>query len=136
MQVGREDHSVIFADRWTPVLVRLQGRRELLSQLAESYCAGLPDLLTQLAAACAVHNALEVARIAHVLLGQAGQFAAAEMVAAAQNLETLAQTGKIEAPAVHSLAEQSRHLAHELQTWQQAPATSRSASNMMAPALR
>jgi CheY-like chemotaxis protein len=104
-------------ERWTSTLARLGGRRELLTQIANSYRAGLPDLLANLHTAASEHRAGEVARLAHLLAGQASCFSAHELASTAKSTEASAMGNSLDPSLLAQLDKQSRELATELDYW-------------------
>lgn len=104
-------------DRWTTTLARLGNRRDLLTQIANSYCTGLPNLLADLQAASSENRHSEVARIAHLLAGQASCFSAHKLAATAQFAEATALQGSLEPSLLIQLEKQSQELVTELNDW-------------------
>jgi CheY-like chemotaxis protein/HPt (histidine-containing phosphotransfer) domain-containing protein len=78
-----------------PLLQRIGGDEELLRELVEMFLSEGPPLLEKIRAAIEVKDAEVVERAAHLLKGSACNFAAAEVVRAAQRLENLARTGEL-----------------------------------------
>lgn len=109
--------SEICDSRWARPLARLGGRRQLLAQLAQTWSAGLPEILRKLEDAVTEHRAPEVARLAHLISGQASIFAAQELISIAKSLEELALANTVECSLVSALEDQCRKLNGELAPW-------------------
>jgi signal transduction histidine kinase/DNA-binding NarL/FixJ family response regulator len=109
--------SEVCASRWAQPLARLGGRRPLLAQLAQTWSAGLPEILEGLQDAMNEGRAQDVARLAHLLSGQASIFAAQELISVAKSLEELALANVVECSLVSALEDQCRKLNGELAPW-------------------
>jgi signal transduction histidine kinase/CheY-like chemotaxis protein len=103
--------------RWSQPLHRLGGRSELLSQLAQSWSANLPDLLHQLQSAAHQKNTRELARLAHLISGQASIFAAHELASLAKSLERQATAPNLDPSLLTTLEAHCQKLNAELQPW-------------------
>lgn len=103
--------------RWAQPLARLGGRRELLAELAQSWSTGLPDILETLQVATKEHRAQEVARLAHLISGQASIFDAHELVSSAKSVEEHAGANRVVCSLVTTLEAQCWKLGAELQFW-------------------
>jgi signal transduction histidine kinase/DNA-binding response OmpR family regulator len=104
-------------ERWTAALARLNNRREVFSQIAHSYRAGLPELLANLHTAVSEQRTSEVARLAHLLAGQASCFGAHELASSAQSIEATAQHVLPDPALLAKLAAHANQLATDLETW-------------------
>jgi HPt (histidine-containing phosphotransfer) domain-containing protein len=109
--------SSITSSRWEQPLARLGGRRQLLTQLAQTWSAGLPDILEKMQDAMNAGRAPEIARLAHLLSGQASVFAAHELVSVAKSLQERASANIIEPSLVSALEDQCQQLSQELAPW-------------------
>jgi len=107
----------VYAARWAQPLARLGGRQQLLAQLAQTWSAGLPEILEGLQNATNEGRAQDVARLAHLLSGQASIFAAHELISVAKSLEARAVANVVECSLVAALEDQCRKLSRELAPW-------------------
>src|SRR6185369_11319119 len=82
--------------RWTRPLARLGGRRELLTQLIQSWTTGLPGLLESLQVATKGHRTQEIACLAHLIAGQASIFDAHELASVAKSVEERAAANALD----------------------------------------
>jgi HPt (histidine-containing phosphotransfer) domain-containing protein len=76
------------------VLRRLDGDRELLRELVEIFDHDCPRYLERIRTALAGRDGTAAAEAAHALRGAAGYFAAAEVMSAASQVESLARAGE------------------------------------------
>jgi CheY-like chemotaxis protein len=76
-------------------LERVGGDKQLLAELAKLFRREWPGWLTEIRAAVAAGDAARLRLFAHTLRGSAANFGARAACAAAQRLETLAQTGNL-----------------------------------------
>jgi signal transduction histidine kinase/CheY-like chemotaxis protein len=106
------DHSPEL--RWSQVLSRLDNRRDLLKQLAASWCAELPCLLSNIKTAAKKMDATELARLAHVLAGQASNFEAPELVSVAKAVEDRAVKVRFDPLLLLELEQRCSELVSEL----------------------
>jgi HPt (histidine-containing phosphotransfer) domain-containing protein len=74
---------------------RLQGDQDLLSQVAQLFVADAIERLGQLQEAVALGDLAQVARLAHSIKGTAANVAAGRLLVIAEQLEILAQAGKL-----------------------------------------
>jgi CheY-like chemotaxis protein len=111
------DESEHCATRWSQPLARLGGRSELLTQLAESYSAGLPEILNRLRTAAKESRAEDVARIAHLISGQASVFDADELASIAKTVEESAHGERLDSRMLTVLETRCRELVVELECW-------------------
>jgi signal transduction histidine kinase/CheY-like chemotaxis protein len=77
--------------RWSAALARLQGNWELFREVATLFLEQLPDDLSRIGELAARQQFGELARAAHLLKGQAANFDASELIAAASTLEDAAE---------------------------------------------
>src|SRR5262249_11865121 len=77
--------------RWSAALARLQGNWELFRDLAAIFLEQLPADLSRIEQLAAEQRFSELARAAHLLKGQAANFDASELIAAAVALEDAAE---------------------------------------------
>ncbi len=103
--------------RWSQPLSRLGGRSELLAQLAQTWSANLPDLLHQLKSAANQNNTRELARIVHLISGQATIFAAHDLASLAKSLEHRAGANDFDHSLLAALEVQCQKLNAELEPW-------------------
>ena len=78
------------AARWSAPLARLQGNWELFRDLAAIFLEQLPENLEQLRQLSAAKEFIALGRAAHLLKGQTANFEAADLIAAAAELEEAA----------------------------------------------
>lgn len=76
--------------RWSAVLARLQGSRELFLDVATIFLEQLPEDLKRLHQWSAERKFTDIARGAHLMRGQAANFDAADVIAATIDLEAAA----------------------------------------------
>jgi two-component system sensor histidine kinase EvgS len=105
------------ASRWSQPLARLGGSSGLLAQLAQSYSAGLPELLERLQAAATEGRSKDVARLAHLISGQASIFDAYELIAIAKSVEELACAHSFDLAHIAALEARCSALGAELDRW-------------------
>jgi PAS domain S-box-containing protein len=77
-------------------LASVEGDTSLLQELSQLFQADCARLQAELRSAVAEKNALQLRRAAHTLRGAASSFGACRIVAAAQALEELGQTGQLD----------------------------------------
>jgi PAS domain S-box-containing protein len=91
---------------WDAAVTRLNGDRELLSEMVEVFREEAPKLVEQIADAIRHQDAAELKISAHTLKGAVGNFVAKSAFAAALRLETLAKDGNFtEVPAAQAALE-------------------------------
>jgi len=103
--------------RWAHPLARLGGRRQLFIQLAQTWSAGLPKTLEKLQTATKQNCADDVARLAHLISGQASIFDADELVSAARRVEECELANPVDRTLVAALEAQCWKLSAELEPW-------------------
>lgn len=86
-------------------LARMGGDESLFNRLAEYFLVDAPALLQELDAAVSANDARRAHYVAHSLKGLAASFEAADVMAAARDVELLAQQDKSDGyePAVEKL---------------------------------
>jgi two-component system sensor histidine kinase/response regulator len=80
---------------WEAFVERLGGDRMLAREMARAFVSDAPRLLAELQAAAHSGDLDAMRRAAHALKGAAGNFAAAETVAVASQLEQTARDGDL-----------------------------------------
>jgi two-component system sensor histidine kinase/response regulator len=94
----------------TDVLARVDGDRELLTELAAIFREQARDLSSELEAAVAAADARRVEQLAHTLRGSVANFGAHDTVTLAQELELAARRGHLDT-APELVAELISHIA-------------------------
>jgi CheY-like chemotaxis protein len=79
------------------VLYRFDNDFELLSEAVQAFLEECPQRMTGIGSALAAGDAEAVERLAHALKGSAGNFAARQVVEAAQQLESVGRNGEMAA---------------------------------------
>jgi CheY-like chemotaxis protein len=98
-----------------PLLKRINGDGVLFRELVGMFRDDCPRMLQQMRDAVAAGNAQSLERAAHLLKGVVGNFAAVEVVRAAQRLETIGASGDL-----NSVGDASRGLEESLVVFQAA----------------
>jgi PAS domain S-box-containing protein len=100
-------------------LLRVEGDRELLEEIAGLFAEEWPNLMTKIRAAFDASDALQLARQAHTLKGSASNLGAVAVVRSASELEQMARAGDFHAAgAQFKIVEREvRTLLGELETF-------------------
>jgi HPt (histidine-containing phosphotransfer) domain-containing protein len=108
---GKIDHVALLAG--------VDGNLRLLREMVRLFLADYPQHLAAIKKAVERRDALGLEKAAHTLKGSVGNFAARHAFAAAQQLETMARKGELDAARAISLTLESElaHLTEELRNF-------------------